>query len=131
MSTEYKLYPFLISRSNSHDYKVIVAPGFLVDNNLSDHLIQATPNEKPTETGIILRRYVDFGFKNSNNFKTRRLTITFCLLFITGIRISQLLTLKVNQLKTFIKKISIANLKPLQPKTLLNYPIINQFFIFY
>jgi hypothetical protein len=68
MSTEYKLYPFLISRSNSHDYKVIVAPGFLVDNNLSDHLIQATPNEKPTETGIILRRYVDFGFNNSNNF---------------------------------------------------------------
>jgi hypothetical protein len=68
MSTEYKLYPFLISRSNSHDYKVIVAPGFLVDNNLSDHLIQAAPNEKPTETGIILHRCVGFGFNNSNNF---------------------------------------------------------------
>jgi hypothetical protein len=68
MSTEDKLYPFLISRSDSYDYKVIVAPGFLVDNNLSDHLIQAAPNEKPTETGIILHRYVDFGFNNSNNF---------------------------------------------------------------
>lgn len=68
MSTEYKLYPFLISRSSSNDYKVIVAPGFLVDNNLLDHLIQAAPNEKPTETGIILHRYVDFRFNISNNF---------------------------------------------------------------
>ena len=73
MSREYKLYPFLISRNSSLDYKVIVAPGFLVDNNLSYHLIQAAPNEQPTGTGIILHRCVDFGFNNSNNFNALRL----------------------------------------------------------
>lgn len=45
---------------------------------------------------------------NSNNFKTRRLRIAFCLLLITGIRISELLPLKVNQLKTLIQNKWIA-----------------------
>lgn len=45
---------------------------------------------------------------NSNYFKTRRLRIAFCLLLITGIRISELLPLKVNQLKTLIQKKWIA-----------------------
>lgn len=49
----------------------------------------------------------------SNHYKIRRLRIAFCLLFITGVRISELLPVKVNQIKTLLqnKWIAIDRLK--------------------
>ena len=40
----------------------------------------------------------------SNNYTTARLRVTFCLLTITGISISKLLSLKVYQVKTLLEK---------------------------
>ena len=42
----------------------------------------------------------------SNNYKTGRLIIALCLLFIIGIRVSELLSLKVSQIKTLIHNYS-------------------------
>lgn len=48
------------------------------------------------------------------NYKSCRLRIAFCLLFITGIRISELLPFKLSQIKTLLKNnwIAVPRLKP-------------------
>ncbi|MDD1428436.1 hypothetical protein MEO94_29115 [Dolichospermum sp. ST_sed9] len=54
MNTKLDFYPFLISRNETKDYRVIVAPKFLLDNQLPlSALKEATDNEKETEFGIV------------------------------------------------------------------------------
>lgn len=58
---------------------------------------------KPKRENMTVSIYHSLIQKNSsNNYKTCRLRIALCLLFIIGIRVSELLSLKVSQIKTLI-----------------------------
>jgi hypothetical protein len=67
MNNKLDLYPFLISRNQSKDYGVIVAPDFLAANELSA-LIQATQYERETESGTVIHCQVQYEEDHQRDF---------------------------------------------------------------
>jgi hypothetical protein len=67
MNKKLALYPFLISRNQSKDYGVIIAPDFLAANELSA-LIQATQYERETESGTVIHCQVQYEEDHQRDF---------------------------------------------------------------
>lgn len=68
MNKQLDLCPFLISRNERLDYGVIVAPKFLVDNQLLSALIQSTQNERETQSGTVVHHQVQYEEDNRKDF---------------------------------------------------------------
>ena len=68
MTQTHDFYPFLISRNETEDYRVIVAPDFIIHQKLIFSLKQATGKDSITESRILLYCSVNIEENPTSNF---------------------------------------------------------------